>query len=430
LTIASCIVLAAAFVFQLGVIDAAAIAQRPLPAWLATLAIRAIDDRAPRYGHAPFGDLDALAAVLQTLGLIALYASLRDRAPDRVAGIAIALTSALMLACGLFAPAMASFDMYAYAATVHGGLAHAYDPAHVAFTGDWHVVNRIYGTPVYPSAYGPVWIALATAATSWIGSLAGTVAGLRVLEVVAFLTCVFALRRLGVAPALLALFAVNPAILNDSIAAGHNDLTAVAFVLVAASIRARLPPAALALAACAGAIKLPFLLIAPLAFAAESDTRKRATYALGTLGLSLAISAVFGGRAYVDAIHRTATTYDAIGHGTTDALRVLLVIVVLATIGLTIARRRSSPTLAWTFCALGVTFSSWYLIWGLPYAVAERRWYPIYLISLPGLAYLFATAFAATDLSVRTFYFAAGLAPALVVLTLVRAHRERLAAAG
>jgi hypothetical protein len=422
------VLLVGAFVFQLAVVNAAANAQRPLPAWLASLVVRVIEDRAPTYGHAPYGDFDALAAGLQTLGLVALYAAVRGRELDRAASVAVALTSAVMLVCGLLAPAMMSYDMYAYAATAHGGLAHAYAPVHAPFAADWHVINFIYGVPVYPSAYGPVWNALAAAATFWIGSLAGTIAAFRAIEALAFVVCVAALRSLRVPAVVLALFAVNPAIFMDSIAAGHNDLTAVAFVLMAASIRARLPLAAIALAACAGAIKLPFLLIGPLAFASERQRPKRIAYALATLACSLALSAVFGGGPYLAAIRKTAKTYDVVGHGTTDILRITLVVVVIATIALAIVRRRFSPTLAWALSALGVTFSSWYLIWGVPYALAERRWFAIFLISLPGLAYLFTSTFAATDLSVRIFYFSAGLAPALIVLTLIRLRRRRLAA--
>ncbi len=426
---ASSVVVAGAFALQLAVVNAAAIAQRPLPHWLAALPVRVIDDRAPLFGHAPFGDLDALAAGLQTLGLIALWVTVRRRQIGRLSSVIIGGASALMLGCALAAPAMTSFDMYAYAATVHGGLAHAYHPANAAFAGDWYAVNRIYGTPVYPSAYGPVWLALAAGATSWIASFAGTIAALRVIELVAFVACVAALRRLGAPAYALALFAMNPAIVADAIVSGHNDLTAVAFVLVAAAMRERFPLGAIALATCAGAIKLPFLLIAPLAFVAETDHGKRVTYALATLALSLGISVIFGGGAYLAAIRQTATTYDAIGHATTDALRLAIAVVVIATVALALLRRRFSPTLAWAFCALGVTFSSWYLVWGTPYAWAERRWFARFLISLPLLAYLFATAYAPTGLSVRTFYLAAGLAPALVVLTLIRERRQRAARA-
>ncbi len=426
LVLCACAISAGAFVFQLGVLNAAAIAQRPLPVWLATLPVRVIEDRAPRFGHAPLGDFDALAAGLQTLGLILVYIALRGRVSDRISHLAIALTSAIMLACAFFAPAMTSFDMYAYAGTVHGGLAHAYSPSHVPFDRDWNVINRIYGSPIYPSAYGPAWIALSYVATSWITTLSGTIAGLRLIEACAFLLCLATLRRLEAPVAALALFALNPAILADSVAAGHNDLAAALLVLVAMLFRARIP-IAIALAACAGAIKLPFLLIAPLAFVAETSTQKRVRLALATLMVTLGLYAIFGGHAYLSAIQQTAATYDVVGHGTGDGLRLAALLLVLAGIVVALLLRRFSPTLAWAFSALGVTFSSWYLVWGVPYALAERRWFPIFLISLPALAYLSATAFAATDFSVRAFYFSAGLAPALIILTLVRERRRQIA---
>ena len=68
---------------------------------------------------------------------------------------------------------------------------------------------------------------------------------------------------------------------------------------------------------------------------------------------------------------------------------------VLAT-ALAVWARRFVPTGAWTYLALGAVTLPWYVAWGLPYALLEGTFLPVYLVTLPILAYDLSTFFGIT----------------------------------
>ena len=387
---------AGGFALWVAAVVAAAHAQRPLPGWLARLPITVIDDRAPRFGHAPFGTIVGGAALLSTFGLTGLYLSLRGRTPGARTLTILATAFVAMAALALFSPAMTSFDLYAYAGASHAGLLAGYQPVRVPFTGGWAAVNAIYGTPIVPSPYGPVWLLCSYLLTAWAPTLWSALALLRALELAALVICLGALRVLRVPASAIAVFALNPALHANFLADGHNDLLAVACVLAAAALRDRALPLAIFIAACAAGIKLPFLAIAPLAFALEASPLRRLGAAGATVAVGLALSFSFGAAGYASAIVQTASIYRAtLADPTVDALRFALLALALGAVAAALFARRFVPTMSWAFVAFGTSLFGWYLAWGLPYAVAARRWLPAYLISLPLLSFLLGTAFLA-----------------------------------
>lgn len=414
--------LVAFFIAQLVLVAHAARTQRPFPNWFAALPLLPIDDRAPLYGRAPVWPAAAACVLLETLALFAVYRLGRGRHFARRARVVVILGAAAMLSAALLAPVLTSFDLYAYA-----GSAHVPDPYHPparAFEGEFQLVNRIYSVPIFPSPYGPVWLALARAVVLPFHSLGAQLVALRALGAFALVACVFALRALRFGTAEVALVALNPALIGSFVVDGHNDVTAIALALWALVLGARVPAAGIALGALAGGVKLPFLIIGALTTAGA----KRASLRLGGAALvvadGIALSALLGGRDYLGAIRTTSRLYgDALADPLVNGAHLALACVALGAVVLAVAARRTWPTASWAFVALAASFFGWYVAWGLPYAAYERRWFAAFALSLPLLTFLLATFYTASSLQSLALTAAVIGAPIAAYLALRRRRR-------
>jgi hypothetical protein len=413
------------FVAYVAVTAAAAHAQRPFPAWFTQLPILVIDDRAPLHAHAPFGAAIESAVLFETLALGGLFFALRDRVVDRRTVAALVAAFVVMAAAALATPVATSFDTYAYAGAAKLGEM-AYRPPAVAFPGDWSLINRIYGVPIVPSPYGPMWLGISRLIVSSAPTLGIALFAFRALGLAALIACAAALNALRFSAAAIALVALNPGLFSWFVLDAHNDLPAVALVLAAAALAERSLAGAALLGMLAIAIKAPFLTIAPLAFAARSALATRLWCGAATATGGIVISALFGGNAYLEALRKTAALYRAaLADPVANGLHIALVAVALSATAAVLIARRYLPTLAWAYASLGTSLFGWYFAWGLPYAAAERRWLPPFLISLPFLAFLFSTAYAPTLITGDTFLFAVVAAPAFAFAVLLRERFAR-----
>jgi hypothetical protein len=388
---------AALFVVQLVVIDLAAREQQPFPDWFARLPLLPIDDRAPLFAHtAPWvSDSALLLALAQSAVLFVLLRLLRGNRLPPGGWVVLASCCLSMLGAALLSRGLTSSDLYAYVGSARLA-GEAYAPPSARFGGGFGVVNELEGVPILPAAYGPLWLALARAATSAGTSLAGQLEALRFLGAALFVVSIPLLRAARFDAATIALFALNPALVGEFVANGHNDIAPFALTLAAFAAAPRRPYAAVACAAAAGAMKLPFLAIAPLAFAATAEVRPRLLYAAATVGLALLSSVLFGGQAYFEALHRTSQLYPPPQHVPTVFLYIASAAAALSATALALWRRRFIPTASWSFSSLATALFPWYLIWGLPYALAERRCAGIFLASLPLAALLLSRVYAPT----------------------------------
>lgn len=415
--------LAGSFFVQLALITVAARIQRPFPPWFSALPLLPIDDRGPLFGHAPFWSAVAACTLLQTLALFAVYRAGRGRRFGRRARAVVVTGAAAMMLAAFVTPAITSFDMYAYAGSAHAP--NAYHPPASAFDGQFGLINRIYGVPIFPSPYGPVWLALARAALSPFHELGAQLHALRLLGAIGLVACVFALRALRFSAAEVSLVALNPALIADFVLDGHNDVTAIALTLWAIALGVRAPAAAVALGVLAGGIKLPFLAIAALATAGARRLTVRVSGALLAVAGGVALSALLGGRDYLLAIRATSRIYGAaIGDPLANGAHAVLALIALAAVGLAVASRRVWPTAGWTFVALAAAFFGWYVAWGLPYAAYERRWLAAFALSLPPLTFLLSTFYAGSALLSVTLVAATVGAPVATYVAL-RGTRRR-----
>ncbi|MFY9778932.1 MAG: hypothetical protein WAJ85_00295 [Candidatus Baltobacteraceae bacterium] len=422
-TLLAGLLVAALFVLELVVVEAGARQQQPFPDWFARLPLLPIDDKRPFFAHTAEWITDCVLAlaVAQSAALVLICRALRGRRLPLSGSVTLGACCALMLGAALFTKSLTSFDLYAYVGSAHLGDA-AYRPPAIRFDGPFALVNDIDGVPIRPAAYGPLWLALARSVTATAGSLGGQLQALRILGAALFVVSLALLRAARFDTATVALFALNPALIEQYVANGHNDIAPFALTLAALVAVRRLPWLAIVLAAAAGAMKLPFIAIAALAFVTVGDRRRRVGYAALAAAGALLLSGVLGGQAYLDALHRTSQLYR-------PPLAFPVVILYLATIAaalfataLALWRRRYIPTASWSFTALASVLFPWYLIWGLPYALAERRAAWIFLASLPVAAFVLSKVYR------PTVPFDA-LVAAIVCIPVLMAFREKRAVA-
>ena len=391
---------ASLFFVQLVVIEVAARQQRPFPSWFAQLPLLAIDDRGPLFAHTPewVSDCALALAMAQCAALVTLERTLRGRRLPAIGTAALGACCALMLVAALLTRSTTSFDLYAYVGSARLG-DEAYRPPSIGFDGAFALLNKIEGVPILPAAYGPLWLGLARSITAAASSLGAQLEALRLLSAALFVVSIALLRAARFEAATIALFALNPALIEQYVANGHNDIAPFALTLAAFVAVRTSPWLAVTLGAAAGAMKLPFTVIASLAFVGASDARRRLAYAACAAGGALLISGLFGGRAYLDALRRTAQLYQPPSAFPVGLLYLGTVSAALVATALALWRRRYIPTASWSFAAFASALFPWYLIWGLPYALAERRSAWIFLASLPVATFILSRVYEPTIFS-------------------------------
>jgi hypothetical protein len=337
-------------------------------------------------------------AELLTLATLRLLSS-RWRLESRVPPFLVAGAALMMAFLALEARVSESADMYLYV-----GLAQAtpsaYHPGTIAFAGDVGAINRLWGLPLMPSAYGPLWLALSKAALAFAPTLAEKLITLRVLGLSAVALCTYTLWLLGVPRIVIMLFALNPAVYELFVVEAHNDLTGVVLILAAAVVRPRSRIAALALCAAAGAIKLPFILIGMLVFASETTLAKRVSYALLSAVLSVVISFSWAGPWYPWALKRVQELGGNMGPPLEFVVHVAIAAFVVGAIFVAVTRRRFVIGAPWAMPALGPIPLPHYLAWSLPAVFLDPKPKWAFLATMPLMAFLLDTSYQPTALTV------------------------------
>ncbi|HTV74717.1 MAG TPA: hypothetical protein VME66_13555 [Candidatus Acidoferrales bacterium] len=340
-----------------------------------------------------------IAAIVQSIALLAVAALLSIRmARDRAVDVIVIVTAVVLTVTAVSAPAMESADLYSYAGLARS--AAPYEPTNIPFSGDAAIINRLWGVPLLPSPYGPLWLAISKAVITPAHDLGTQLIALRLLEVASLAACLLLLRALKVSRATLALIAINPAVYDLFIAEGHNDIMGVAFLLSATWARRYSAPLAIVLASAAGLIKLPFALLAMLVFVPETTLRRRLLLGAAPAVLTVAISALAGGIPYSQALHRVYQAYTATATPIDSLLQLALALLAVGSVLFTVLYRRFLPGAVWAFPALGHFALAQYLAWSFPYALAMREPPLWFFASLPVAVYLLNTDFSMTPLFV------------------------------
>ena len=344
----------------------------------------------PRWVHLA---LIATAGV-ESAVLYGLYRALRDRVAGTAERVVLAAGVLVMLATALRAHAVLGMDLYAYAGFARLGVPAAYATPAAPFTGDFGAINTMWGLPLLPSPYGPLWVWIAHLAAGGAGSLSAALVALRLLAVVPFAAVAFMLLRLR-GPVFAALFALNPGIAMLYLANGHNDLFAVAGVLAAFCAAGALPLLAAVLVAAAGLVKLPYAACALLVFAGRGGLARRAAWVAVSVAIVVAGSLVFGGADYLTHLTGRVGADAATGLNALTARTIRFGLAALAVTGLLAAFVRGAiwRAVAWSLVASSSAVYPWYLAGAIPYAVLERGALAAFLILFPLASALLEFAF-------------------------------------
>ena len=351
--------------------------QFPAEAWRSALMpLAVVDDRASA-GQVPGVTLVAAAmlylAAFQSYALLALY----RQEPARTA-VGIGCGIMLLLSCA--APALTSFDLYLYVRDALLGFA-AYRPPNVPFLGAYHVFDLWLGTP-RPMLYGPLWPIVAGLVTSLAPTLFAKLMTLRALGLLSFLAVLAGLRAFGVPSRILNVFALNPGLMLQYVANGHNDLIAIAALVWAAAVVRKRASLAFGLIAIAGLFKAPFVLLGLPIVAAVRSVRLRVAGSIAAFVAVAAISWLGAGNGYFKTLAEYGAKNVAPFVGQISGF-IAVALIVLAAAG---GRRLRSGV--WIVPALGAILFPWYFVWGLPYALARRRVLGYLLVCFPFAAML------------------------------------------
>jgi hypothetical protein len=363
-------------------------------------------------------------ALLQFLALLGLYLVLYRVSPGRWSRVLIGVGATAMLAMAMSASVMSSSDLYFYVGSALA-VPSAYSPGAMPFSGEQHVVNQIWGLPLLPSGYGPLWIALSKLAVSTQSSLIGQLFALRLLEACALAICAALLFVLTRSVAIVAIVVLNPALYELYVVDGHNDLIAVAFVLAAAVFRKRLW-IAIPFAAAAGLIKLPFALIGMLAFCGELRLIHRLSSAIVAACLCILASLAFAGPEYVRAMRVLYVAYERPTPLLFNLEHVLVAVACVVAVVLALVSRRFFAAASWSFVALGQEVMPWYLAWGFPYASLANTPAIAFFVTMPIANVLLSTDFPTSPI-IRALRFVAIGVALYAALVQVRIRREAAA---
>lgn len=280
----------------------------------------------------------------------------------------------------------------------------------------------MWGTPIIPCAYGPLWLWLSVGIAKIFPHLGALLFAFRVLGAALVLVCVWLLMRLRQEPAIIALFALNPVVMNQFVVDAHNDVVGLTLLLAAMVLAAKRPWAAVVLVGLAGAAKLPFALAGAVAFHVLPRLSLRVICALGGVGIALAITMLGSHGGYFAAAASAGSHQNWTDPGI-RAGHAVAIVAALVAIGAAVIARRFAPGAAWTMVSFGAMVLPWYTAWSIPYALAEGSFAAVFLIALPVAAFYFTTAYAMT---IPTWFltYAIVLTPVALAMWGVAARRR------
>jgi hypothetical protein len=327
---------------------------------------------------------------LYSIVLYLLYRSMGASRFPRIVRVALVVIPVILYGAALLTTNSRSADLYGYVAYGQLGWA-AYAPPNVPFTGSFAELNGPIAAAwnrLEPAPYGPLFLGFDCLIAGHASSFAHARIELRLVNVAAIGVCLLAMRRLGFGVPVLAVFCLDPEVIFNFVADGHNDILAVAPILGAMALYRRNRGIAILCALTAGAIKAPYIVPALLVASVEESRARRLWVAAAILVGTLLVSAA-GGPAYLAAVTWHGTTNALVQPGLQRFLHGLAALAVLVIVTVAVCFRRTLWPGALLFPELFAAGYPWYVLSGLPYAVAQRRGLAAFLILLPVLMFFF-----------------------------------------
>lgn len=411
-----CVALVSAFWQEMRWLTDMVAVQKNKPAWLAL----APAEWLVREGTTTHATSTFILTIFEGIILAGLYVVLRD-AYSRAAGVFVSITCVVMVLIAAFTP-ITNPDVYAYIGYGKLGLAASYAPPHVMFPGAFSVINDRWGTPMLASDYGPLFIALQSLLVGGAHSLSSAFAIERAFDVVVFACVLLLLRNLGAKPAILAIAALNPAILYLDITTAHNDLFAVLLLFLGFVLVRKYPWLAVAAVVAAGLTKIVFCIAGLIVFAdLQRNIAVRIAYAAASVAACALILWFIGGHAYVASLVFVSKVQLAHVPLRLIMLQRVFALIAVAAIVITVTVRRWLGAAMWTMPALGARLYPWYVVWSLPYALRSNA-LPGFLIPLPAIAFATDPLFVINGAVYKVILAAIVLGMIAIVITNSRRH--------
>ncbi len=387
--ITSCLLLT--LIVQLFLIADAAHALERIVPFVATLPVPVASTAAPLTVQShPVGFVIrtsfALLAVVQAILTAMFILATQGRPWSRAATVVVAIAALASAAASLLAPATTSADMYAYVGDALLGPAHAYHPSGNALAAEFSSINQLWGRPLLPAAYGPIWLYWNAAVLQNFHSLGHKLFALKV-ENVALVACVIvALRRLALPTNLVAAIAISPPVWLYYVCTAHNDVLPVLLLLSAMLFVRRSIVFAAIVAGVGASMKLTLLIPALAVAVIVVSSRRRLIYCVATALLAALLGPVLGGAQYLRALRAISRKYVVVNehvHGLAGIVHLGLAATVMILVAYAIWTIRRSRFVALGFGALTTALYPWYAIWGLPYAASRPDVLAVFIIGLP-----------------------------------------------
>jgi hypothetical protein len=326
-----------------------------------------------------------LLSALETAVAYAIYRRITAAPLRRTQFILIAGCGIALYALAVFSPANCSADVYGYISSAkYGGTAYS-TGSHAPFTGNFAVldaVDRKAWKVLAPCPYGPLWLAISSGTLAYVTTIWNAIIVERCIGAVSVLLCGWAILRIRNSPGLALLFIFNPMVVFNYVTEAHNDIMALACVLIAA-VSFQRPLLGIVWQAAAGLIKLPYLLIAVLsAYARQALWIRIASFGLAAI-LVLAVSNFFGGIDYLHALFYHVQKNKPGSHREIENAHMLLLGICLAAMAAATLRRQYFTQAPPAFLALAVTLYPWYLALIIPYVVIGETAPLAYIATLP-----------------------------------------------
>lgn len=325
---------------------------------------------------------------------VLLYSGFRRGVARPEVLLTVAAVLAVLLA--ILFPASLTHDLYAYLGYGRMGPVYGLNPyldtlKEVAARGDFAAAH--YPTP-NESVYGPVWTLLSSGVAWTVRGIAVPVQliALKLVEAAALIGGAVAARRVARAvderfgDLALVAFALNPVLMLEGPANGHNDVLMVALLLAGLALMSgrRWPLGFLVLGLSVG-VKYMSLAIVPWLVLEQvrkmpprrALTRAGASFALVLAPVALALLPFWEGAGTLSALTRMYS--ERAGHDSAIGVGLLLVAGLYAAFSVWVWRGPGDRTVAawtvWSTC--GILFAipgvlPWYLSW--PTGVAVTRW--------------------------------------------------------
>ncbi len=351
----------------------------PRTEWLRHLPIPVYDHRTERasiHASIAFGGYELAALETALVAMVAFGVQ-----SGRALGYRLALATGTALALiSIVAPAMATTDPYEYIASGMLGF-RSYAPGPNPFAGTIYAPIDLH-VPMRGVLYGPLWLSIDIAVTSIGGTILAKLIVLRVFNAALLGLLIWVLARAGVGPAGLVALGLNPAVWFYVVANPHADIEGLVAVAGAFALAKREKGIfAMLLVVVAGLVKVPFVVAGAAAFAPLDRIRRIVLWAVAA-ALVAVISYLIPGPLYLRGVAGHFNRLAGHAHVQSAEWLVYAIPFVVAIMVAFVVSGRGFAGAAWLLGQLSPLAEPWYLLWGMPYAVASRS-FVLYLVALP-----------------------------------------------